>query len=185
MEGLFSKNSFCSNGLWRAGISRTRTSARMIFPGGTRLCLHSESRPAGGVERDDAGAEGLAFRLVKTGGAEEGAHAFAAGELLDGFAEVFVGGFFSSEKGGEVWEDAVEIRAVEPAERRGRDGEIEDEDVAAGGEDAVHFGEGGGVGLHIPQAEGDGEGLEGGVGEREAEAIGGEERFETFALRDF
>ena len=71
------------------------------------------------VERDDAGTEAFAFRIGKTGLTEQRAHGFALGELLDGIAEVVVGGFFPGEKGGDAGKDMVEIRAVDPAERRG------------------------------------------------------------------
>ena len=137
-----------------------------------------------GVERDDAAAERFGDRVFKSRFEQQRAHGFATRELLDGFAEVVVGGFFSGEQRGDPRQRVVQVGAVNPAERRRGNGKIEDEDVAAGIQDAVHFGEGGGVRLHVAQAEGDGERVESGVGKGQAETVGGDELGKTLALGD-
>ena len=80
----------------------------------------------------------------EAGGFEEGEHGGASGEFFDGGAEVLVGGFFASYDAGDEGEDAVKVEAVGGAQGWGGEREVEDEEVAAGVEDAGHFTEGGG-----------------------------------------
>ena len=52
--------------------------------------------------------------------------------------------------------------------------------MAGGGEDTGHFAQGGGPGFHVAEAECDGDGLEGGVGEGEMEGVGEDGAMKAF-----
>ena len=138
----------------------------------------------GGVDGDDAGGEGVGLGGGEALGGEEVEHGLAGGEGFDGCAEVFVAGAVVGEETGDEGEDAVEVEAVDFVKRGAREGEVEEEEVSAGVENAGHFAQGAGPGLHVAQAEGDGDGVEGSVGKGEAGAVGGDERVEAFAGGD-
>jgi len=65
----------------------------------------------------------------------------------------------------------MKVEAVGVEEGRGWEAEVEDEEVSARTEDAMHFSEGVRPGAHVAEAEGDGEGVEGVVGEGEVEGV--------------
>jgi len=91
-----------------------------------------------------------------------------------------VGLFFAGEDAGDYGEDVMEIDAVGNAQRGWRQREVEDEEMAAGSQDAGHFAQGAGPGFHVAQAEGDGDGVEGGIGEGEMEGVGEDGIAEAF-----
>jgi len=127
----------------------------------------------GGVEGDDAGGERLARGRDEAGIGDEMEHGGAAGELLDGIAEILVGGLLAGDDAGDERENVMEVELVRGSQNRGAGkGEIEDQEMAAGGDDARHFAQRAGPGLHIPQAEGNGDGIEGGVREGEMKGVG-------------
>lgn len=66
----------------------------------------------------------------------------------------------------------MEIEAIRCAQRRLREGEIEDEQVPAGVQDAGHFAQSAGPRFHVAEAEGDGYGIEGASGEGKVEGVG-------------
>ena len=111
-------------------------------------------------------------------------HGVAGGETFDGAAEVFVGFALASDPAGDTGHDALQVEEVELADAgEGGDGEVENEEASAGSEDAGHFLEGDRPGSHVAEAEGDGEGVEGSVGEGQVHAIGSNEGEEVAALR--
>lgn len=98
-------------------------------------------------------------------------HRLSGGELLDGAAEVFVGVALAGEGSGHFGKDLVKVEAVGAAEKVVGKGKVEDDQAAAGLQDAVHFPEGGGIAGHVAEAEGDGDDVEGSVGKREVERV--------------
>ena len=68
-------------------------------------------------------------------------------------------------------QDVVEIPAVRAAQDAVGQREIQDDEAAAGLEDAVHFAQRGGVVGHVAQTEGDGDDVEFGVFERELQRV--------------
>jgi hypothetical protein len=66
----------------------------------------------------------------------------------------------------------VEVERVEPADEAAGLVALEDGDLAAGAKDAVEFGEAVGVAGEVAEAEGGGDEVDGGVGEREMEGVG-------------
>ena len=75
----------------------------------------------------------------------------------------------------------MKVEAVGVEEGRGWEAEVQDQEVSARTEDAMHFSEGVGPGAHVAEAEGDGEGIEGVVGEGEVEGVGDDGVLESFA----
>ena len=100
-------------------------------------------------------------------------HLLAADEGVHRFGEVFVGaGFVAADEGGGAREDFAEVEVVQAAQDRvGRQGEFEDDQPAAGAEDAMEFADGcGGVG-DVADAEGDGQHIAAGVGQRKRHGV--------------
>ena len=114
----------------------------------------------GFVEHGDAigkaGAGGVGEVLLE----EVIAHRSVAGEGIDGLCEVGVGSAIAGEDSGDSREDVMEVETVRCEEGGRWKSEVEDEEVSAGTEDAVHFTERVGPRAHISEAEGDGEGVE-------------------------
>ena len=102
-----------------------------------------------------------------------GLHGVAGDKGVDGFGEVFVGaGFVARDEGGGAGEDFAEVEVVEGAEEGvGGEGELEDDEAAAGLEDAGEFVDGFAPVGDVSDAEGDGEDVGGGVGERKGEGV--------------
>ena len=138
-------------------------------------------RGVGLVEHGDSVGEAGAGGVGEVVLLEVVAHRAVAGEGVDGLGEVRVGGTVTGEDAGDARKDVVEVEAVWVQERWGWEAEVEDEEVSAGAEDAVHFAEGVGPGSHVAEAEGDGEGVEGVVGEGEVEGVGDDGVLESFA----
>lgn len=154
-----------------------------ILPPATLFSLLSGGRFFGDVEGGDAEGEGACLAGGETVVGDEFFHGGAGGEAFDGAAQVFVGLPLAGDPAGDAWHDAFEVEEVELADTgEGGDGEVEDEEMATGAEDAGHFVQGDRPGGHVSEAEGDGEGVEGGVGEGEVHAVGGDEGKEVSAL---
>lgn len=108
----------------------------------------------------------------------------AGGEGFDGLAEVVVGIAFCGEPGGEFGQNMVEVEAVGRSPGLGGQAEIEQEEGSAGSEGALDFCEGLVPRGHVAESEGDGDGIEGGVGEGELEGVSDQELREAFGLCD-
>src|SRR5438045_2231415 len=78
----------------------------------------------------------------------------------------------AADPGGGSREDCAGVKVVEAAEQGvGGEGEFEDDQAAAGAEDAVELADGGGGVGDVADAEGDGDDVGGGVGEGEGEGV--------------
>ena len=128
---------------------------------------------AAAVADADAEGEGEGLDVAKAGVAHHLLHGVAGDEGVDGLGEVFVGpGFVTGNPGGSAGEDFREVEVVEGAEnsvRRQR--EFEDDQAAAGFEDAMEFFQGGGGIGDVADAEGDGEDVGGFICEWETKCI--------------
>lgn len=89
-----------------------------------------------------------------------------SGESVDGFRKIFVGAGLAVERATDGGKNAAEIELVELAEEAIRLAEVEDADLAAGTEDARELTQAGVVVGEIAEAEGGGDEIDGGVGER-------------------
>ncbi len=125
----------------------------------------------------DAEGEGMGFDIGETGGFHHVLHGLAGDEGVDGLGEVFVGaGFVAGDEGGGAGEDFGEVEVVERAEEAvGGEGELEDDEAAAGFEDALEFFDGGEGVLDVADAEGDGEDIGVGIGQGKSESVGVDE----------
>ncbi len=109
----------------------------------------------------------------------------AGDEGVDGLGEVFVGaGFVAGDEGGGDGHDFFEVEIVEGEEEGvGGEGELEDDEAAAGFEDAGEFGDRVLPVGDVSDAEGDGEDVGGGGGEGEGEGVALEEGWGSFKFR--
>lgn len=162
----------------------------MRRPDGSRLQkevrsrIRSSSGLLGLVQAGNAEGERRALSGLEAIGTNEGLHFRAGGKAFDGAAEVFIGGTLAGDPAGDAGHDVLQIEEIELAEAgEARDGEIEDEEAAAGAEDAAHFLEGERPGGHVSQSKADGEHVEGSILKREAQPISGDEAVEAAFLR--
>lgn len=132
------------------------------------------------VEHGDAIGETGAARVVEVVLAEVFAHRVVARESVDGMSEVGVGVAVASEQSCDPGQDVVEVESVGSEEWGQGEAEVEDEEVTVWAEHAVHFAECVGPGAHVPEAESNGDGVEGVVGEGELEGVCDDGVFEPF-----
>jgi hypothetical protein len=120
------------------------------------------------------GAEGVAGPggVGEAGVFDELDHARWAGKALDRGGQVTVSGGLAGDEAAEFGEDGLEVEVVECAGEAFGLVAFEDAELTAGAQDAVEFGEALFVVGEVAEAEGGGDKIDGGVGEREVEGVG-------------
>lgn len=127
----------------------------------------------GAGECADAEGEGSLVDGGEAGGGDVAGEGFGGEEGVDGSGEVAVGaGAVAGDEGGGDGHDVVAVEVVGPADGwESGLGELEDDEAAAGSEDAAELAEcASGLG-DIADAEGDGDDIEGGIVEGECHGI--------------
>jgi len=128
------------------------------------------------VDGHDAAEEVVGLDVLAAVLGEEAGDALLGGVVIEGVEDVAVGGGVAAEEEAEEGDDEAEVGEVEGApEGVGGFAEVEDEEAAAGLEDAKEFGEAGFEVGEVAEAVGDGDEGEGVVVEGEAQGIGAAE----------
>ena len=137
------------------------------------------------IEDDDSAGQEPPFYIRQARFAHPGADLLGPGEGLNGVGKVAVGGG-TAEQAPNGGKKDMEIESVERLHPPGaRKAEFENDDLAAGADDASHLAKSFERVGEISESEGDGGEVEGGVGEGEALGVGFGEEEGARAVLDF
>ena len=129
------------------------------------------------MESDDAESEAIEGDVGEAGGTEIGGEGFGTGKFANRLWEIGIGVAAAAEKGTDPGEDVEAVEIVNGAEGGvGWRREFENGGGTPGAEDAVEFRDAFAVVGEVAEAEGAGDEVKGGVGEREGKGVGFEER---------
>src|SRR5579862_402759 len=130
---------------------------------------------ARGIERNDPRRQRFARFGVEPVVLEETQHGGAARKAFYRLGEVLVRPAFARQRSRQAGQAAVQIKAIEAAQRERRQGKIQDEHAPGRFQHAAELAYRERPGTHVSQPEGDGHGIKGRVGERQKEAVRGDE----------
>src|SRR6266852_4246435 len=130
--------------------------------------MRPSSQPPGGVDCGDAAGEIAIAGALEPGGFDAVDQLGLCGEAADAFDEILVSVAIADDECADARQDLEGVEVVEPGENRQDDvTEFQAEEASARLEDAARLGEGGIDMGDVAQAEGDGIGVDAGIGDRQ------------------